>query len=489
MKRPTTRQDLWIHVREYFGIELPHAVFTPGHSTPLDFLAEAFLHPEWDVAAWANRGGLKTLSASIVAALEFRFSEMALRGRVLSGSEHQARNLYQYWARWCDRVLQTRLRAPPGRLLTRLDNGDFEILAASQKQVRGAKVQRLFRDEVDEIDPDVLAASVGMLASTGGAPARTIDTSTWHRPGGPMSQLVAGAAERAIHLHKWNVWEALERCPPERHEGGRGCRSCPLAGPCIEKAREFHHEPARAVGIAADCCGLLAIDDAIKQFRHWSIQQWQAEAECRRPSLGGLVYPAFDRSIHVRDGLKLRSALPTWRAIDWGWKDFVCLWIQADKSDCVYVVDEYWTDSTTTADNARNIKARHPDVRIEATFCDPAGRNRNDQTGYSNIQVFQGCGVPCTYATSARAREIRNGINLIRSFLKPGAGPPRLFVAGRCRRLIEAFESYRSRKVNGEYIDEPVKPQPPEHGMDALRYYFVNRHGPVRTETRRLSYA
>jgi len=489
VRRPTGREELGSLVARAFGIRLPGRPMTPGHSTPLDFLADAFLHPKRDVAAWANRGGMKTLSASILAALEFFFTQASLRARVLAGSEGQAGNLYEYWTRWCDRLLSGKVVGSPGRLRTRLTTGDFEILSASQKRVRGPKVQRLFRDEVDEIDPDVFAASVGMLASRPEAPARTVDTSTWHRAGGPMGRLVGDAAGRGIHLHKWNVWEVLAPCPAERHEHGRGCASCPLAPACLAKARERHAEPDRRVGIAAECRGLLAIDDAIKQFGQWSIKQWRAEAECRRPSPEGLVYPAFDRAVHVWPELRLRADLPTWRSVDWGWNAFVCLWIQQDEAGRVLVVDEYCTAGTTTADNAEKIQHRDGGLRVEATFCDPAGRNRNDQTGYSDVEVFEGRGVRCTYTLSSWAREVRNGINLVRAHLRPAAGEPRLFVAGRCTQLIEAFESYRNRRVNGEYVDEPRKPQPCDHPMDALRYYFVNRHAPTRGETRRLKYS
>ena len=66
-----TRAQLWVWVSELFGLGLPHRPFTPGHSTPLDFLADAYNHPGQDVAAWANRSGIKTLAASILAGLEF----------------------------------------------------------------------------------------------------------------------------------------------------------------------------------------------------------------------------------------------------------------------------------------------------------------------------------------------------------------------------------------------------------------------------------
>ena len=160
---PASREDIWLYVQQNLGVRLPHKAFTPGHSTPLDFVADALASPGADLAVWANRSGMKTLSASIVAAMEFAFSPGPLRARVLSGSEDQARHLYAYWAQWCRTMLADRVVQGPGRLLTQLGNGDLEILAASQKRVRGAKVQRLYRDEVDEIDPDVLAASVGIV--------------------------------------------------------------------------------------------------------------------------------------------------------------------------------------------------------------------------------------------------------------------------------------------------------------------------------------
>lgn len=487
--KPKNRPQLWAFIGSDFSISLPFQSFTEGHSTPFDFVADAFFHPEQDLAAWANRSGGKTLASSIIAALEYLFydQDQALHSRVLSGSEDQAKNLYGYWQQWCyDTLLRSKLKDDPGRMLTRLSNGDVEILAASQKRVRGAKVQRLYRDEIDEIEPEILGASVGMLASINGTPARSIDTSTWHHPAGPMGKLVENAEARGIRLHKWGVWESIACCPQNRHDNGRNCGTCPLGPVCLEKART--RNPRAKKGIASQASGIFAINDAIKQYRQWSKQQWEAEAECKRPSLQGLVYPQFDRALHVKVDLDFQDALPTCRAIDFGLNDFVCLWIQHDKAGRIFVVDEYWATDATVATNAAAINRLDADAQIEATYCDPAGRNRNDQTGYSDIDVLKSAGIPCRYTMSRLATEIANGINLIRAALAPASGRPRLFIAGKCKRLIEAFESYKLRKVNNEWIDEPIKPQPCDHPMDALRYYFVNRHSTSKTKVGYLKY-
>ena len=70
MTKPRTRQRLWDFISAHFGLNLPWKPFTPGHSSPFNFVATAFFNPSLDVAAWASRSGGKTLGASILAALE-----------------------------------------------------------------------------------------------------------------------------------------------------------------------------------------------------------------------------------------------------------------------------------------------------------------------------------------------------------------------------------------------------------------------------------
>ncbi|MCD6364568.1 MAG: hypothetical protein J7M14_01705, partial [Planctomycetes bacterium] len=151
MNRPGNRADLWLFIYQHFGLRLPHRSFTKGHSSPFGFVADAFFNPGLDIAAWASRSGGKTLGASIIAAMQYLFTD-GLQGRVLGGSEDQARNLYEYWQRWCGGILTGRIEGETRRQLTRVAGGRFEILSASQKRVRGPKVQLLFEDELDEID-------------------------------------------------------------------------------------------------------------------------------------------------------------------------------------------------------------------------------------------------------------------------------------------------------------------------------------------------
>ncbi len=457
-----------------FGICLPYKAFSEGHSTPLAFVTEAFWNPGRDVAAWACRSGGKTLGASLLAALEFIRTD-GLQARVLGGSESQSRNLYEYWRRWCAAPdLARRLSGPVRSSSANVAGGRMEILSASQRDVRGPKIHLLFEDELDEIDPEIDAAAVGMIASSGQIPGRTVYTSTWHRTDGPMARLVEGCPANRVSLHKWNIWEAIQQCSPDRHRDGAGCDHCPLARPCVAKAREHHDEADRSLGIAAEACGLCAIDDVIKAFSKISLRAWQAEYECKRPVADGLVYPEFDPHAHRRPTPP--TDLTIYRAVDWGANVFVCLWLGVDGRGRTWLLDTYRAEAGTVHQHAEYIR-RHRLRNVRETFCDPAGRNRNDQTGRSNVEIFRSYGIHCTYATAPRDREVRNGISLVRALLSPADGTPRFFYlpSDANRIFVKAMGSYKNRKVNGVYTDQPVDPQEFEHIPDALRYYIVNR--------------
>ena len=481
---PRTRQDLWLFIYHHFGVKLPWRSFTPGHSSPFDFVADAFFDPARDVAAWACRSGGKTLGASIIAALEYLFTNR-LQGRVLSGSEDQAKNLYEYWRRWCNGVLVGRLDGPVNRLLTQIGGGRFEILAASQKRVRGPKVQRLFEDELDEIDSDVDAAAAGMIDSRTNTPGRTVYTSTWHRADGLMGRLIERCPDNGVRLHKWNLWEAIERCPRQRHEDGAGCERCGLGPACLAKARENEtpgsqasrsepNEVPRCVGVAAEATGLYSIDDAIKAYSKVGRATWEAEYECRRPSVEGQVYREFDDLRHRCT--EPPAELTIYRAIDWGHRVFVCLWIGEDKNGVAYLLDTYRAEAATIHQHAEYVKA-HPLRDVKDSYCDPAGRNKNDQTGRSNIEIFKERGIRCSYTLSPRLREVHNGIRLVRAAIRPAVGQPRLYYVpnDNNRIFVKAMQNYHNRKVNGVWLDDPAKPQEFEHIPDALRYYYVNR--------------
>ena len=87
--------------------------------------------------------------------------------------------------------------------------------------------------------------------------------------------------------------------------------------------------------------------------------------------------------------------------------------------------------------------------------------------------LLAAAGIACTW----RGSRISDGLELIRTALAPATGKPTLAIDPRCANLIDAFRNYHYSEPGHGEVDTPVK-DGPDHCIDALRYFFVNRMRP-----------
>ena len=454
--RPRSEAELGAYVQAFLGLQVPSVRICEGHDSPLDYLAFATLHQQesrGDRVVWANRGGGKTQLAAVASLLDCVFlPDCAVR--ILGGSEEQSQRMYGYLKGSLELGFARYLGAKVTARGCEFRNGsDVQVLAQSHRSVRGHHVQRLRCDEVELFDPEVWQAAQLITQSRSGIPARLEALSTMHRPAGLMHEIITGAADSGIRKFQWCLWEVIQRCV------GRSCSQCCLWEDCRGRAQQGR--------------GYYAIDDAIAQKRRASEFTWRAEMLCRTPQLHDVVFAEFDPAVHVRP-MSYDPNLPLYRTIDFGFSNpLACLFIQVDADDNVRVIDEHLKSHTTLAEHARLIKARYPHP-VEATYCDPAGRSRQEITGTAATQELAALGMP----TRSRPSRILEGVGLIRDFLAPADGPPRLYVAGRCEQLIRALQALRYARESGGVLSElPEKDGVHDHVVDALRYFFVNRFG------------
>jgi len=474
-KVPAKPKDLIRVVDNLFGVKVPDKPICPGHQAPLDYLLASFFRQE-DLLIWACRGGGKTYLAAIATLLNAIFHG-PVEILVLGGSFDQSDRLADYIR---DILLShpellggraTRQRVP-------LWNGsEIRMLPQSEQAVRGRHVQKIRCDEVDLFDEQVWRAVQFSTRSQAETRGSIEVLSTLHRPGGLMQQLVSasrtagpqddtGAPQVGYRLMQWCLWEVIERCGPERQ-----CGDCLLADDCRGAARR------------AD--GFFPIDDAISIKARSSRAAWEAEMLCLGVQRENLVFREFAASRHVRR-VEYCADWPLYRAIDFGYRSpLVCLWIQVTPAGCVHVIDEYVRTFLPVATHAQEILRRDPrwgnkPAKVEMTYVDPAGRQRESTSGRACTEILAAAGIPCAW----RASSLGDGLELIRSALAPAAGEPALLVNPRCVRLIEAFGSYHYPPPGAAGDpDVPVK-DGPDHAIDALRYFFVNRFRPGQATKR-----
>lgn len=456
---PTTPAQLKEFVERYFAVSVPDKRICPGHDTPLDYLVASFFGQE-DLLIWANRGGGKTMLAAVATILDGLFRDAA-KIRVLGGSFDQSDRLADYIRDILESQPQL-LAGPVTRQRVQLVGGsDIRMLAQSQRAVRGQHVQKIRCDEVDLFDAEVWRAVQFATRSEKLSRGSIEVLSTLHRPGGLMQKLVddaqtdsAETALRGYRLVRWCLWEVIERCPPSRR-----CEDCLLADDCG--------------GVARQCDGFFRIDDAIAIKARSSRAAWEAEMLCKGTQRDWLVFGEFDSAKHVA-GVDYCGDWPMYRAMDFGYRSpLVCLWIQVTPSGRIHVLQEYVRSRLPLVQHAVEIHKRDFGP-VAMTYCDPAGRQKESTSGKACTEMLAAEGIPCVW----RASTISEGLELIRAALAPAVGEPTLIIHPRCKKLIDAFSNYHYPPpgASGD-PDKPVK-DGPDHAIDSLRYFFVNRMRP-----------
>jgi hypothetical protein len=157
----------------------------------------------------------------------------------------------------------------------------------------------------------------------------------------------------------------------------------------------------------------------------------------------------------------------------------VCLWIQITPGGAVHVIDEYVATRLPLSRHAQEIRRRDAGP-VAATYVDPAGKAREATSGAACTELLMAEGIPCTFRPSS----IVEGLELIRCELDPALGKPTLKIHPRCVHLISSFEDYHYGQAGAADADKPVK-DGPDHAIDALRYFFINRMRPSQGTTRK----
>lgn len=506
--RPDTPAALHAWVRLGFGLDVGRTAVGRDSTPPFDYLCHSFFR-DGDCVVWANRGGGKTMLGAVATLLDLIYKP-GIQVRILGGSLEQSGKMYEHLRALLDRPLlrdasgqSDVLAAPATSRRVVLANGSrMEILAGSQRSVRGTRVHKLRCDEVEEFDPAVWEAAQLVTRSgvCGGRPVRgsVEGLSTMHRPFGLMSKLVGlesgpnsaspgmgmGEGEASgPRVFKWNALDVVARCPAELP-----CEGCVLWSDCEGRAKR--------------ATGFVPVEDLIAQRQRTSDLTWSAEMMCERPSVASSVYPNFD----PRPTGKHVVETPTWRTASghgpasaagaeprWiGGMDFglrsphVMLWAQVHghgPDAVVHIVDEYQAadltlDRQLLAIESQRVRGGWPSApALEWVGVDPAGHQRDRHSGRTDIALVRDAGYR---VRSARSR-IAEGIEIIRRRLDRDT----LTIHPRCIQLIQALQSYRFAPATPRHPtnEEPLK-DGPDHACDALRYLLLNLErggGPVVT--------
>ena len=461
-------------VREVAGIDIKIASKSVccGHTSPWDIFRTVF----GDRPSLALVLGGRGTGKSYLSALDTHLTSLKYPGhgtRILGGSRSQSEQIYralrEFAGQWPSGK-EDAVKKLTKEDATYVNGSEVAVLAASSTSVRGPHVPSLKLDEVDEIKDEHFEAAMGMCMDRRGSQASTIMTSTWHRHGGLMSRLIERAHENEIPIYTMCIFEVLERCPVERSgESLEKCPDCPLFKYC-------HDVPEGVAPKAKRSNGHYGIGALIQKLRTTSTRTFESDYLCRGPKADGVWFPGFSVDTHVSDWAEYDPALEVNLAIDSGvFTGAVFFQVMRDhvgdgSGEHVRVFAEYLNEGGTAELNAKailEVARQRCNGRLDKVSTDPAGGARNPV----------GSTVLAEYARAGFRKldgwprgSVADGLSLVESFLQPAEGTPKLTIHPRCRRTIEALQSYRRAKRGGQWQDYPEDPQHPhEELVDSLR--------------------
>jgi hypothetical protein len=183
---------------------------------------------------------------------------------------------------------------------------------------------------------------------------------------------------------------------------------------------------------------------------------------------GGAFFERFTRERNVAK-VAPQSSWKTWRGIDFGFRHPACVWLQEAPSGQLFVVGEYAPERKITEEFRDGIMAKDAELGVHpsASYCDPAGKAANVQTGEGEFEVLRRAGLNPRGETSS----IRDGCMRIMNALADPDLP--LVVSEDCPDLIRCLTQVKPDKAKPELYDQR-EDSPYQHLLDALRYFFVN---------------
>ncbi len=220
---------------------------------------------------------------------------------------------------------------------------DF-TLAENHNYISNGILSHNCLDELDIIKDRAAYEEAQLIPSTGrgGKKPLTILTSTRKFSFGLVQNEIDKAADTGLHIRRWNVLDVTEACTADRHkpdeprvtlyrssdllkhikprayealsddqknkyvkdEGAfAGCEPCRLYPMC--RGRLATEQKSKV----ADDSFVKDIDSAIAQFRNVSNSMAKAQLLCWKPSTDGLIYPQYDRDVHMKTAAEIAEMI------------------------------------------------------------------------------------------------------------------------------------------------------------------------------------
>lgn len=551
---------MWIRVFLGSDFFFPDCIVSEeSNSSPMDMIWEIYNKAKDNndenfsrVMAYANRGGFKTLGASVLEVLQVlhlrrNVAHMAAIFDQSKKSQEYVRDFFSGPYIRDFRVGQNVKKieicryynSETGISLTEKEWLDLEpddkmayerlynyiqIVLCTMQGANSAHTEFLCVDELDVVPKQHLRAyeeAKHIPDPRGGIMPITLLTSTRKFSYGLVQTEIAAAVDTGLHVRHWNVIDITEACLPSRHqpelpkqtyyindstlrhiveedyklldreaqkkfypkEGYAGCKKCPLFSSC--KGRLATHQVSKSTM-------LKPIPSIINAFKQSSAAAVQTQLLCRKPDSSGLIYPKFEREIHMKSPSQMAEMI-TGETQPPHLSKAQLLQLMIDKGGRFYGgMDFGFTHSFAVTVSAvfgqfmfifTVISMENLELDEKVAVCEPIKPLKptifGDEAQPSDIETFKRRGFHMRDWKKFPG-SVKAGIEVVRMKLMPAVGVPQLFLLKdnpQCELLAARIEKYHfMTDASGHTSEEPDKTDDDE--CDAMRYMVMNVFAP-----------
>jgi len=500
-------------------ILMPTGALTEGNTCPLRWTWElwCYANAKSDDGEWrdlsdeelsrlngrallhGSRGGMKTMG---LAALVFSLCWFIPKYSACHAAStvDQALTCIDYIRRWQEHAHFNHAIEKANQHRVDFTNGSvLFIITASQKGLNHEHTIWFSCDEVELMQYKVLLEGLRIPMARPGRklPAVLVLASTQKEPGLTMTILIEKAQAGQYRYFRWNVIDVMERCDDWRTRdlpAGISCADYPellrqantsAKGEAISALSDralFYLDALRrncplveyCQGHAKQGCGHYEIDAAIEALQD-SVEQFESQMMCLRPSPTGAVYPKFDyrnvsQEAEYRENCRIFGTADYGFATDPAAGNLFCL--NGPYYDCFEEYSAYGQQAYEQAEVYAELTKKYG---VEFWCVDGSARELITEMRKRGLLVV-----------AVKSHDISRGIEYVSRWICDGTGHRALRIHPRCKNTIRQMQGY----MLSDRTNRP-KTHQDDHHPDGIRYLAETigrkRQGQDNTTIRRAS--
>lgn len=507
---PRNDAELLEAIRQLTGYQIPYVsvCHEHGHIAPGVILCDLYFDRRSNVLCIGNRGGGKTaLSGALHGSLN-RFKP-GFTSAVAGAQRLQGQRAYAEFKKFI-RTISHEIVDSLMQKTVWTNGSETEVLGGTPSALNGPHPVLAQMDELELSTSAAFEEFLNMAQSTAKHQAKQLLTSTRKRSFGLVQKIVKDVDEE-IKAGMEPSWDVCIFCVFETMENVPNCQTAPenIGRPACDLCECDRHikgtwdngDPRTFASVcngrAARAQGFVPWKDVVKRFRQLSRMTWEAQQECLRPNVEGIVHKWVQEKHAIQSWFPDPAFGPVYRSWDWGGTNphailyhqllkVPVLFNPTDPDDeenarlfpegAVITFDElYVTDGCGYYELGQRVLARDAEWQmfgfpmvIEKDVCDPAGAAAKADVK----KAFRDAGLE-EPSFSNRPIDVATSV---RKHIEWGDDDRLYYVMPMCPNMDDEYTTYHwPEDKPGKNPDEnPAKED--DHAMDSARYLVWYLH-------------